>query len=280
MDADEKQTRVQSFRTVADLYAQHRPDYPAEAVRWLVGERPVRVLELGAGTGKLTARLCELGHDVVATDPLAEMLAHIDAVAPGARKVLSTAEAIPLASSSVDVVVAASAAHWFDDAHAMPEIARVLKPGGTVAVTGTLGDVKIPWVKKVYALIDHADPSDPSEPFESRDAHDPFEGTDVIELADETVVRHWQPFRKDNLVGFILSQSKIALLDPAEREQRIMAAEDLYDSYGRGPDGLLMPWLTRCWRGRVAGLAAPADHEPTQQISDPDLDDGLLIDFR
>ena len=274
MDSDERQSRAASFDHVAEIYAAHRPEFQLEAVKWLVSDRPQRVLELGAGTGKMTARLIELKHDVVAADPSEAMLKELNSHASGAHLVRATAESIPLATSSVDMVVAAQCLHLIDHDRAMPEIARVLKPGGSLLVSSIAGDRKIPWVNKVYGLIHEAPPV--------RDDYDPFAATDVFELADQTVIRHWEVFRRDRLVGFVASTSTVASLGPAEREQRIIAAEELYDSYGRGPDGLLMPWLTRCYRGRVAGLASAvsSDSEPTQRIATTDLDDGLLIDFR
>jgi SAM-dependent methyltransferase len=275
MESDERRSRAAAFSGVAETYARHRPDYPIEAVKWLTGESSQRVLELGAGTGKLTAKLTELKHDVVATDPSAAMLAELAAAAPGAHITRSVAEAIPLATSSVDIAVAAQCLHLFDQSRAMPEIARVLRPGGSLVITSNVGDRRIPWVKKVYALVGAA--------ATAQDDFDPFAESDVFELADQIVIRHWQEFRRDKLVGFVASTSTVASLDPAEREQRLVAAEELYDSYGRGPDGLLMPWLTHCYRGRVAGLVSHVrspDDEPTQMITGADLDDGLLIDFK
>lgn len=275
MDSEERRSRAASFNDVAGIYAAHRPEFQPEAVKWLVSDKPQRVLELGAGTGKLTARMLELNHDVVASDPSAAMLEELGSQAPGAHVVCGAAESIPLATSSVNLVVAAQCLHLIDQERAMPEIARVLKPGGSLLVSSIVGDRKIPWVNKVYALI-HDQPSAPED-------FDPFGETDIFELSDKTVIRHWEVFRRDRLVGFVASTSSVASLSPAEREQRIIAVEELYDSYGRGPDGLLMPWLTRCYRGRVAGLMAPssdADDEPTQRIPDPNLDDGLLIDFK
>ena len=130
MDSEERRRRGASFDHVADAYASYRPNFPPEAVRWMVGERPQRVLELGAGTGKLTARMAELDHDVLATEPSAAMLAKLVADTPGTRVARAAAEAIPLRTSSVDIVVAAQSLHLFDPERAMPEIARVLKPGG------------------------------------------------------------------------------------------------------------------------------------------------------
>src|SRR4051794_5391524 len=119
-----------SFGGVAEAYERGRPTYPADAVRWLLGEHPLPVLELGAGTGKLTRVLTELGHDVHATDPDASMLKILEREVPGVPTAQASAEDIPLGDDSVDAVIAAQAFHWFDLDRALPEIARVLRPGG------------------------------------------------------------------------------------------------------------------------------------------------------
>jgi SAM-dependent methyltransferase len=266
MDEQEWRTRARSYGPVAAAYAAHRPSYPADAVRWLVGERPARILELGAGTGKLTATLCELGHDVVATDPQPEMLAELRRGVPMARPVLAKAENIPFPSSSVDVVIAGQAFHWFDQDRALPEIARVLRPGGTVALVWNTGDARVPWVRKVNELIGHQ---------ADVDGTDPFVHSDIFVTTERTSIKHWQPFRKDTLIGFVESTSHAAVLNASEAADLRERAGQLYDSYERGPDGLMMPWVAHCYRGRVAGLAST----PLESLPANADDETVVISF-
>ena len=123
-----------AFADVAGAYERARPGYPEEAVRWLAGPQPLDVVDLGAGTGKLTRALIALGHRVVAVEPLDEMRAELEVALPGARALAGSAEAIPLPDASKDVVTSAQAFHWFDHDAALPEIARVLRPGGVAIV--------------------------------------------------------------------------------------------------------------------------------------------------
>lgn len=264
MDAEEMRSRATSYGGVAKAYADYRPGYPDEAVSWLVGTSPGRLLELGAGTGKLSIGLCALGHDVIATDPSVPMLEWLRKAAPDARAVLARAEGIPLRSSSVDVVVAAQCFHWFDQGRALPEIARALRPGGVLALAWNEGDFKVPWVAKVMALIGLS-------PFESAD---PVAGSELFATSEHRVFRHWQQFHRDSLMGFAGSSSAAATLAAPERELLLEQVGALYDSYGRGPDGMLMPWKTHCYRARVTGLANFRREGPGD-----DYDDGLLIDF-
>jgi SAM-dependent methyltransferase len=125
---------TRGFGQAADAYERGRPDYPAAAVARVVDRldlRPGRtVVDLAAGTGKLTRALAASGAEVVAVEPIAEMRAKIEDV----RAIEGTAEAIPLADGSVDAVTVGQAFHWFKPEEALREIHRVLRPGGGLAL--------------------------------------------------------------------------------------------------------------------------------------------------
>jgi SAM-dependent methyltransferase len=263
MDADEARLRAASFGSVATAYAENRPDYPDAAVAWLVGDRPANVLELGSGTGKLTRSLVAMGHRVVATDPLTTMLDELVRVAPAARRVAARAENIPVAPGVVDVVASAQAFHWFDPAQALPEIARVLRPGGVLALVWNAGDFRVPWVRRVLGLIG----------MEEEDLADPFEDSDLFTTRERRVVRHWQKFDRNSLLGYVSSTSYAAVMTPDDRAALLAEVAGIYDSYGRGHDGMLMPWSAICFRATVSVLA------DSRRDSASNADDGLLIDF-
>jgi SAM-dependent methyltransferase len=136
-----------SFGASASAYAENRPDYAEAAVRWALESAPgQRVLDLGAGTGKLTATLVSLGADVIAVEPDSAMLSELRHILPDVGALPGSAEAIPLSDASVDVVVAGNALHWFDMDVAGPEIARVLVPGGILAGLWNVVDDRVDWV--------------------------------------------------------------------------------------------------------------------------------------
>jgi SAM-dependent methyltransferase len=136
-----------SFGAAAVEYAAHRPDYARAAVEWALELAPGRrVLDLGAGTGKLTATVLALGLDAVAVEPDPAMLAELRRELPHARALPGSAEAIPMPDASFDAVLAGNAMHWFDMDAAGPEIARVLAPGGVLAGLWNLMDDQVDWV--------------------------------------------------------------------------------------------------------------------------------------
>ncbi|MEV8022817.1 class I SAM-dependent methyltransferase [Streptomyces sp. NPDC086554] len=147
MDQDELQLHASSFGAAAVAYAEDRPDYAQAAVRWALEPAPdPRVLDLGAGTGKLTATLLALGAEVIAVEPDPAMLTELRRSLPDVRALSGSAESIPLPDASVDAVLAGNAMHWFDMAVAGPEIARVLAPGGVLAGLWNLMDDQVEWV--------------------------------------------------------------------------------------------------------------------------------------
>lgn len=133
-DQPDMKCLARSFGGVADAYDRGRPSYPAEAVAWLLDGDARIVLELGAGTGKLTREVVDQGHAVFATEKDPAMLSVLEQRVPEVSAKVAVAEEIPANDRSVDVVIAAQAFHWFDHDVAVPEMARVLKPGGRLVV--------------------------------------------------------------------------------------------------------------------------------------------------
>ena len=155
-EAADRLRRASSFGAAASAYAEHRPGYAEAAVRWAVDpvrdRRPVRVADLGAGTGKLTATLVSLGAEVIAVEPDPRMLAELRRAMPAARSVPGSAEEIPLPDASLDAVLAGQAMHWFDMDRALPEIARVLTPGGVLAGLWNVDDDRVGWVAQLAEI--------------------------------------------------------------------------------------------------------------------------------
>lgn len=156
--ADEgRHERSLSFGSQAAAYERGRPSYPPAAIDWLLSPgagNPVRdVLDLGAGTGKLTSRLVERGLQVVAVDPIPELLDVLRSALPDTPAMLGTAEQIPLPDNSVDAVLVAQAWHWFDPERAAAEVARVLRPGGRLGLLWNVRDSRLGWVREFGRIV-------------------------------------------------------------------------------------------------------------------------------
>ncbi|MCP3799933.1 class I SAM-dependent methyltransferase [Allokutzneria sp. A3M-2-11 16] len=149
-DSGLKTRRALSFGARAAQYAEHRPGYPAEAVRWALepvrDREQVRVLDLAAGTGRLSEALLEEPVAVIAVEPDDAMRTQLLSRLSGLAALKGTAEDIPLPDERVDAVLVGQAFHWFDPELALPEIARVLKPGGVLAALWNHDDDRVPWV--------------------------------------------------------------------------------------------------------------------------------------
>ena len=145
------------YKTAADTYVKGRPDYPPQVTEWLnvtLGlDRHKTVIDLGAGTGKFTGRLVATGAQVIAVEPVAQMLEKLSDAWPDVLAVSGTATDLPLPDASVDVVICAQAFHWFASAEALSEIARVLKPGGQLGLIWNLRDTQVSWVPKLDAIV-------------------------------------------------------------------------------------------------------------------------------
>ena len=294
---DDVRRLARSFGAVADAYDRGRPTVPADAARWLVGDRLATVLELGAGTGKLTSVLVELGHDVHATDPDPAMLAVLRRHLPDVPTSESGAEEIPLPDRSVDVVVAAHAFHWFDHEQALPEIARVLRPGGRLALAWNTRDTRIPWVRKLWRIL----VDQPTAPQATANAVEAVVHSELFGFVDDKKFPFWQDVNRETIVDLVASRSYISTLDEDAREAKLAQVLDLYDDYGRGMDGMQVPYHCECYRAEVVDRpdqppaddsgdaedrADPPRDQPgdklgdERRVSDGGDADMLLIDFR
>jgi SAM-dependent methyltransferase len=231
----------------SDRYERGRPDYPAEAVAAIVSEldlRPGRtVLDLAAGTGKLTRLLVPSGANVIAVEPLREMREKIE----GVVALAGTAERIPITDGFVDAVTVGTAFHWFDADRALREIHRVLSPGGGVGLIWNARDERVPWVAALGALLavearGHlADQTVVEQFVRELPAHD--------ELLESGIVQTVTP---QQVVAGIGTRSYVATMDPPAREAFLDRIRELLATHPdtRGRDVLELPHLTAAHRLR------------------------------
>jgi SAM-dependent methyltransferase len=254
------------FESNAAAYERARPSYPAEAVAHVVGHGGIgpgrRVVDLAAGTGKLTRLLVPTGAEVVAVEPVAGMRAQLAAALPSIEVLDGTAEALPLPDDSADAVTVAQAFHWFDPPVALAEIRRVLHPGGHLFLLWNTRDRDYDWVRAFGDLL--VDGPDLERPYDS------YYDVDYAALVASagggafTPVELWthaweQPCDPDLLVARAESVSVVGALSEDERARVLGRVRDLADTHpdlaGRPTFGF--PYVTRAYRCRTTPAPAP-----------------------
>jgi SAM-dependent methyltransferase len=242
---DEHARRAASFGAAARAYAEHRPDYPLAAIRWALepaagqARHPVRILDLGAGTGKLTAQLAGPALDgcrpeVVAVEPDPHMLTELRRNLrrwglPTVTALAGRAESIPLPDESVDAVLAGQAAHWFDLDRAMPEIYRVLTPGGVFAGLWNADDDRVGWVAGLHQASGRRNAVACSSNFGDdggisawlRDA-----GRGLFSPPEGSGFEHTQRRTAESLIATMRTHSVFLIMEPAEREAVLSRVRD------------------------------------------------------
>jgi SAM-dependent methyltransferase len=225
VEQDERVLYGSSFGAAAAAYAEHRPDYAEAAVRWALEPAPgPRVLDLGAGTGKLTAMLDALSAEVTAVEPDPAMLTELRSALPAVRALPGSAEAIPLPDLSVDAVLAGQAMHWFNMAVAGPEIARVLVPGGILAGLWNVIDDRIDWVADLERVSGNAAFATLSSwRAEAADAHVPGieQAAGPFGPPEQAEFPHGQRRTAESLVATLATHSRLLVMPEQERESTL-----------------------------------------------------------
>jgi SAM-dependent methyltransferase len=242
-DSEQHARQAASFGAAAESYERGRPGYPDAALDWIIPAGARRVLDLGAGTGKLTRQLVARGLEVVAVDPSEGMLEQLRAAAPGVEAVTGSAERIPLADGAVDLVTVAQAWHWVDPATAAPEVARVLRPGGRLGLVWNRRDDRSEWVAALGETLKGGFRHD----FGTPTVGPPFGPLEQFDT-------EWSyDLDTDQLLDLVTSRSYVIGMPDPEREAALervrgIAASELERT---GSNLLSMPYVTQSFRAHV-----------------------------
>ncbi|BEL05012.1 class I SAM-dependent methyltransferase [Actinoplanes sichuanensis] len=234
------------FGSVAAAYAEHRPDYPADAVRWVLAAAPgVRVLDLGAGTGKLTAALLQVGASVTAVEPDPAMRAVLDETFPQVQTLPGSAESIAVPDATVDAIVAGNAMHWFDMTAAEPEFTRVLAPGGVTAGLWNVLDDSVGWVAELARVAGAAVVG-------PRDTPDAWRAATAGMLGAAAQARafpHGQRRTADSLVATLATRAGVLIMPEPQRAMLLARIRDFLASRPETATGeFTLPMLTMVLR--------------------------------
>lgn len=252
MDEHEQRRTAWAEAEVAVVYDRARPGYPPAAVDFAVAGMPagVRVVDVGAGTGKLTAALCAAGLETVAVEPAPGMLKLLRHTMQRAQVLAGPAEALPLPDRSVDVVAAGQAYHWFDPARALPEFARVLRPGGRLVLFYNARDDAVAWVRALSDLV--GSPEDADHLSRNRDRV-PDDLGPWFALDGATRVPHGHELDADGLVDLVASRSYVIRRPAEERAALLGAVRELARTHPEmvGRRWFSMPYVTAVQRYRL-----------------------------
>ena len=245
------------FDRAADAYERGRAGFPGPVVDAILRESEAgegrTLLELGAGTGKLTRTLTGHGARVIALEPVAGMRAVLTVRAPEAEPLDAVAEEIPLADGSVDAVIASQAYHWFDPEKATAEVARVLRPGGLVALVWNRRDESAAWMREFTRIVDAHAGDAPR--YRSGEWRRGFDGNPAFTPLEQ---RSW-PHRGEQGRAIVLervaSMSFVASLDEAPRAELLAEISELLETHPdiRGRSDVAFPYVTELFTARRLG---------------------------
>jgi SAM-dependent methyltransferase len=220
-DDESRAERARSFGRVAADYDRIRPGYPAAALAPLP---PGPVVDVGAGTGKLTTALAAAGHDVLAVEPDPDMRAVLTGHAlPGVAVTDGTGERLPVADGVAAAVTYGQAWHWVDPDTAAPEARRVLEPGGVLALLWNLPDLTVDWVAELNRISGQPERGHRAEP----PVLPGFGTPEVVET------RWTQELTVDELLLLFSTFSRVSTQAPDDRRAVL---DELRDHLARAPE--------------------------------------------
>jgi len=257
------ESAAKGFAAGAEAYERGRPEYSPDAIAALVRKLEIgpgaRVLDLAAGTGKLTRQIAPTGADIVAVEPIAEMRAKLESALPDVEAIEGTAERIPLPNHSVDAVTVGQGFHWFDGIRAVSEIRRVLKPGGALGLIWQTRDPRLPWIERLNEIIDRADDGHPR--FRTMGWRAAFDLTALFEplrTADFETVQRGTP---ETIVDRVASISYVAAMPERRRAAVLDQVRDLLatDADTAARDVIELPYLAHVyWTRPTPAPAGPS----------------------
>ncbi len=240
---------ARGYEIAVERYERGRPSYPDDAVTFLMHELRISggsdVLELGAGTGKLTELLIHTGARIVAVEPVSAMREALHRNCPTVTALDGTAEEIPVRDASADAVIAAQAFHWFDGPRALPEIHRALRDGGRLGLIWNVRDEASDWSERLTAIFDRL--SGPGDPRYQHGAwREAFERSDLFGPLHHHVAYHLHRVTREGFLDRVMSVSYVATASAEDRGRVVAEVTDLLDTDPelRGRDELVMPYRT------------------------------------
>lgn len=242
---------AKGYQSSSDSYERGRPEYPDEAVRFLIDRLSVRagttLVDLGAGTGKFTKLIVGTGARIMAVEPVAAMREKLSSMLPLVEVLAGTAESIPLPEGSVDGVVVAQAFHWFNGPEALSDIHRILRPGGRLGLIWNVRDESVDWVARLTGIVDVHEGDAPR--YRTGNWRRAFAGTRLFTFVEERQFRYVQSGPPSMVEDRVASISFISALPEARRADVLRQVRELIQSNPetRGAETIRFPYRTEAF---------------------------------
>ena len=239
--------RKLSFGVEAAAYARYRPTYPLAAVLWMLqaaGPEASQVIDVGAGTGALSAVLTAAGCDVTAVEPDAGMREQLQRALPDVRALAGSAESVPVSAGAADAVTVGQAWHWFDQPAASAEFARVLRPGGVIGLLWNLRDDSVPWMGELSEIIGGEDTLRASR--EERNVAPAL--SEHFQTVERALFTQVVPHTPETLVGLVSTFSYVRL--SPHRDEVLAQVRELARTHAdlAGRESFELSYLTVAYR--------------------------------
>jgi len=239
----------QGFSAAAELYQQVRPNYPVDIIHWLKQDLAInpqaKVIDLGSGTGKFLPYLKHVTPNIVAIEPVTEMLEQLKIVHPDVHTLQAKSDQIPLAPNSIDAVLCAQSFHWFANHETLHEIHRILKPQGHLGLIWNQRDESVSWVKALADLLVLLEGDTPR--YQSGQWKKVFETQQLFQLETSKTFIQQQTGTVENVVSKrLLSTSFIAALPKNEQLKLKQQFEHIvFEHTAKQPqDEINFPYIT------------------------------------
>jgi SAM-dependent methyltransferase len=236
-----------SFGTIATEYHRWRSGPPVTAIDWLIGDGIRVAVELGAGTGIVTGMLAERIPELYSVEPDPRMREVFAQSCPGRTALAGSAEEIPLPDDSADAVFSGDAWHWFDPSRTLPEIARVLRPGGVLGVSWNAPDMSVPWMATLFAALAAHDDR------EHRPGVFVLPANSGFTVPEQRTLTWTRPLGRPEVLALLGTYSPVIALSETERAELYDRSNEFMDTHPElaGREVIDVPYRTLCFRTRL-----------------------------
>lgn len=224
--------------------------FPVAALEWLAPTRPGELLAVGVASAPIARRLVPYGQEFWLIDDDAQVLVRQRVRTPEVKPLVTSVDALPFSACMFETIVVSHVWHTVTTSRTLPELARVLVPGGRLVVHYTVRDDSVPWVRRLAVILHEIDPSAMVENHQL-DSVKTLETSPYFRHVERRDFRLWVPCSRQKLLDDVSANDRVTHTDDVTRSRILREVGHLYDSSARAPEPLLLPYTVACWRAEV-----------------------------